>query len=375
MTDASGAALPPEQSPYTSAIDPAFSAAFNLVQAEEDKGKAGEGGEQTPPAGTGDATPTAPAEGAPAAGEPAAAPADGAQPKGLPSALDLIEQLNKSQQPADDGAGADGDGAAAEAKPGADGVPAVDAEGIDPVKAVEAFTAASGAIADRMEAQFKADAFKEIQNEIDEKFIEGLQLRPMQMVGMEVPSLRNGAPPEEKMKILDSQMAKDWQETVKGLIEDAVEDKVQTRQDQLRPMLSVIQDSVALGQNNPDLIPNTRGFDLELATRFVKLAKAYEVRTAKGVIGYGVNVQPLINELRSTLATERGANGEQQKQEARAVQQRQQAAAQPRTESGQFDAPQAGIPSKTGMSGEPAEDYSTFWSATGVLGGGSNLNI
>lgn len=240
---------------------------------------------------------------------------------------------------------------------------------------IPAFATAGAEITKRLEAQFQSQAFQELRGEINEAYLDGLRLRPLQMVGMEVPSIRPDAKDGEMMKILDSQMARDWQEAVTGLIEDEVKDKVAQRQDQLRPMLSVIHDSIQLGQNNPDLIPGTKGFDLELATRFVKLAKAYEVKSAQGVIGYQVNVQPLINELRAGLAQERGASGERQKQDARVVQQREKAAAQPRTEGGQFDNPQAGISSKSGMSGGPADDYSAFWSATGILPGGSNLNI
>lgn len=231
---------------------------------------------------------------------------------------------------------------------------------------------ASEAINERMQQSFKAQAFQEVQSEIDSEFIVNLKMRPMQLVGMEVPSVRPGAPASEKVRILDTQMARDWQETVTGLIEDEIEDKVRQKAEEVRPMTSVIQESVLLFQNNPDLIIGTKGFDRELAERFVRLAKAYEVKTAQGTLGYGVNVQPLINEIRADLAKERGADGA--RTEARTEQQRQQALSQPRTEGGQFDAPQAGISSKSGMSGEPADDYSTFWAASG-LAGNPNLNI
>lgn len=217
-----------------------------------------------------------------------------------------------------------------------------------------------------MTETFKAQAYKEVEQEIDEAFIPALRLRPMQLVGMEVPSVRPGAKPDEKIKILDTQMARDWQETVTGLIEDEIEDKVKTKTEQVRPMTSVIQNSALMFQNNPDLIIGTKGFDQELAERFVRFAKPFEVKTAQGVIGYHGEVQQLINEIRADLAKERGAIGA--RAEDRAEQQRKAAALQARTPAGQFEAPQAGISSKSGMSGEPADDYADFWRATGLAG-------
>ena len=368
MTDVSGT-TPPQDS-YESQIDPAFSAAFNFVQAQEVGEELVEGAGSSDALGVGETPPAPPVEGAAGATATDDPPAGGAAPKPLPSAADLIANLNSSQE--------DGAGDGSSEQPAGAGVSAVDqpsGDGLDPATVIPAFAEASAKITERMENQFKSQAFKELEDELDPQFIDTLRLRPMQMVGMEVPSLTPGASPDAKIKILDSQMARDWQEAVSGLIEDEVQAKVRTRQDELRPMTSVIQESILLGQNNPDLIPGTKGFDKELAARFVKFAKAYEVKTAKGVIGYGVNVQPLINELRAGLAKERGVTGERSSQEARLEQQRQQAAAQARNGQGQFEAPQAGITSKAGMSGAPPEDYSQFWKSSGIMPGGMNLNI
>lgn len=354
MSDEAGA--PTSQDKYLSQVDPAFSAAFNLVYAEENTPEAGEGENTTTAAGAGDASPAAAGEGAAAEGAAAPAPAGGAESK-LPTAADLIAAtLPDRGDPEPDGA----------VEPVGAGVPVAD-DGLDPAEVTPLFGAAFESIGTRMEATFKAQAFQELESEIDEQFLTALRQPAMRLVGQEVPSVRLGAPADEMTKILDTQMARDWQQTVASIIEDEVNDKVQQKVDAVRPMTSVIQESALLFQNNPDLIIGTKGFDPELAERFTRLASAYEVKTAKGVIGYGVNVQPLINELRAGLSKERGASGA--RAEDRAVAQRAAAAAQPRTEGGQFDSPQAGISSKSGMSGEPGDDYSAFWSATGLAPG------
>ncbi|WZB39206.1 hypothetical protein SEA_JORDANFARM_52 [Microbacterium phage JordanFarm] len=372
MSDASATTPPPAQEPYVSGIDPAFSAAWGLVYSEEEQEETPQGAETPEPGGDGSPAPAAPTEGAPAAAGDAAAPAGGAESKGIPSALELIQKLHGGDKPAEDGDGQSGTG---EAQPEGAGVPDTASEGIDPATVIPAFATASAAITERLEKTFKAQAFQELQSEIDPKFVEALQLRPMQMVGMEVPSVRRGAGKDEMMKILDSNMAREWQETVNGLIEDEIDDKVKTKTEEARGMTSVIQSSILLGQNNPDLIPGTKGFNPELAARFVKFAKAYEVRTANGVIGYQVDVQPLVNELREAIAAERGAGDANKKNEERAAQQRAQAAAQPRTTEGKFDAPQAGIKSTAGMAGEPEESFGDFWRAAGILPPGMNLSI
>ena len=346
-----GPATPQEQ--YYSQVDPAFSAAFNLVHAKEEPTEAGTSEDAADAAGAGDETPATAGEGAAAEGAATQTPAGGAESK-LPSAADLIAAtLPDRGEPT------------GTVEPARAGVPVADVgDGLDPAEVTPLFGAAFDSINTRMESTFKAQAFQELESEIDEQFLTALRQPAMRLVGQEVPSVRLGAPADEMTKILDTQMARDWQQTVASIIEEEVNDKVQQKIDTVRPMTSVIQESALLFQNNPDLIIGTKGFDSELAERFTRLAQAYEVKTAKGVIGYGVNVQPLINELRSGLSKERGASGA--RAEDRVVAQRAAAAAQPRTESGKFDSPQAGISSKSGMSGDPGDDYSAFWSATGL---------
>lgn len=226
---------------------------------------------------------------------------------------------------------------------------------------------AQAAANERLDNAIKNQALQEYRASIDPDIVEALRYSATELVGTEVPSIRRGAQPGEKTRILDSSQARDYIEGAGKLIERGVEDLVNSKQQELKPLRSVIQESFLLFQNNPDIVEGSATFDPELAKRFVKLAASFEFQHQGKTIGYQGNVQPMLNELRTRLASERGASGERVNQQ-RAEQQRQVAAGQPRTPQGQFQTPQAGIPSTTGMSAAPGEDedYGAFWQATGA---------
>lgn len=172
------------------------------------------------------------------------------------------------------------------------------------------------------------------------------------------------------MLIRDGQQARDYIEGASKLIERGVEDLVGTKNRELQPLRSVIQESFLLFQNNPDIVEGSKTFDKELATRFASMAQSFAFIHNGQTIGYQGNVQPMLNELRTNLAKERGASGERVNAAQRAEQQRQVAAQQQRQPNGQFQGqqPQAGIPSTQGMSADKGEDddYGAFWQASGA---------
>jgi len=228
---------------------------------------------------------------------------------------------------------------------------------------------------ERMEGVLRQQAFSEVQQVVDPQFFDIMRLRPTQMVGMEVPSVRPGAAPEERIKLLDSAMARQYQEDIGGMIEDQITDVASRQADSLRPMMSVIQDAIQMLDNNPDLIPGTKGFDPELQKRVIEVGKSYEVRANGKMMGYQVKMQPIINVIRNELAKERGTVGAQKQQQqqaaARSAAAAARAAEQPRRQGGQFDSPQVGITSKTMPSGKEEADYTPFWEATGLNLGGA----
>lgn len=88
------------------------------------------------------------------------------------------------------------------------------------------------------------------------------------------------------------------------------------------------------------------------------LAQPYEHRVDGKLHGYSIPVQPLVTQLRATLAAERAAKAAPAAQTAPAAVQVVQAAPV-------VEAPQAGIPSKAGA-GADQEDYSVLFGTIGL---------
>lgn len=201
---------------------------------------------------------------------------------------------------------------------------------------------------------FRQSAAQELQQNVDPRYFEALKQHPRMLVGQEVPSLKG----EGMERLKDTQDAREWQEATAALLTSEINSIAQGKADNVRPMLSVIQDSVQMFQNNPDLLPGSVDYDEDLAAVFTEIAQAYELRINGKLYGYQVPVQPLINSIRDALAQERGAAG--------VTPPAAPAAPQPRNAAGQFDSPQAGIASKAGMTGGEGEDFSAFWGAVGM---------
>lgn len=219
----------------------------------------------------------------------------------------------------------------------------------------------------RQADELRQTALEEVQTEYS-KYFEAINQHPRALVGQEVPSMVG-----EGMEVLrDSADAKDWQDAAKQQLASEVQDRASRRADEVKPMMQTLHASVELFRQNHDLIPQTRQFDRELADRFAALSKPYELRVDGKLSGFSIPVQPLIDSVRAQLTTERAAKAAPPAPPAPAGQptpQQQRAAEQTRNGAGQFhntDAPQAGIPSKAGMSGEAAEDYSALWGTLGL---------
>jgi len=146
-----------------------------------------------------------------------------------------------------------------------------------------------------------------------------------------------------------SEDAKEWQEAVKSILVQEINERAQTGVEESKGFLEAVHASVDLFRNNPDLIPGTKGFDRNLADQFAAMATPYEIRVEGKLQGYSIPVQPLIDNLRGRLKA-------QPKPAAPAA---APSAAPP------VDPPQAGIPSKAGSSGEK-EDFSTLFGTIGL---------
>lgn len=215
--------------------------------------------------------------------------------------------------------------------------------------------------------ELRATALQEVQAEYP-KYFDAINAHPRALVGQEVPSMVG-----EGMETLrDSADARDWQEAAKQQLAGEIKDRAERKADEVKPMMQTLHASVALFRQNHDLIPNTRQFDRELADRFAALSKPYELRVEGKLSGFSIPVQPLVDSVRAQLVAERAAKATPPAPAAPAGQptpQQQRAAEQVRNNVGQFhnpDAPQAGIPSKAGMSGEAAEDFTALWGTLGL---------
>ena len=179
-------------------------------------------------------------------------------------------------------------------------------------------------------------------------YFDRLRVHPRTLVGQEVQSV--SGPGKERLR--DTEDAKQWQDAVKHLLAQEIEDRVATKLEELKPVYSTIHASIDLFRNNADLVPGTKQFDRELANEFAEMAKAYEQRVDGKLVGYTVPVQPIINQIRSKLATRRAAPPPATHSPGQP--------AQPRNDQGQW-APQGGITSKAGASAGTDND------AVGVL--------
>lgn len=199
----------------------------------------------------------------------------------------------------------------------------------------------------------ETEAFTALKTEYP-KYFEAISKHPRSLVGTEVPSTTH----DGMEKLRDSADAADWQAAAKQLLAEEAASRVETRRDEMREVFSTVHSSIALFQNNADLIPGTKQFDRELADEFAKAVGDYALRTDGKLIGYSVPVQPIVNAIRSSLVRTRATATPA----AAPSPQQQRAAEQPRTPAGQWDGPQAGLRSQAGSSAPEGGDE-----AQGVL--------
>lgn len=228
----------------------------------------------------------------------------------------------------------------------------------------------STAIEDRTAQAYQSTALEEVQEE-HQQYFEALQQHPRQLVGRQVPAIGR-----EGMETLrDSDDAKEWQDAVKQILVEEVRDRATRAMEENAGFLDTVHASIELFQNNTDLIPGTKEFDVELANRFAAMATPYELRVEEKLQGYSIPVQPLIEQLRTQLVAERARGGATlPPTPASSGATEAPAAGAPAPPGGTpaapaatppADPPQAGIQSKAGNSSE-TEDFSTLFGTIGL---------
>jgi hypothetical protein len=214
----------------------------------------------------------------------------------------------------------------------------------------------STALEERTTQSYQAAALEEVQTE-HAQYFEALKQHPRLLVGTQVPAIG-----KEGMETLrDTNDAREWQEAVKTILVQEINDRAGRQMEESSDFLTTVHASIELFTKNPDLIPNTKGFDRDLADRFATLAKPYELRVDGKLQGYSIPVQPIIDNLRTTLAARR-TTATKTAPPASSTSSAGGAPAQPAQT---VDPPQAGIASKAGNSGEK-EDFSTLFGTIGL---------
>lgn len=210
-------------------------------------------------------------------------------------------------------------------------------------------------------------------------YFDAIGKHPRLLVGQTVPAIGR----EGMETIRDANDAKDWQEAVKSILGEEVRSRAAAAMDANAGFLTTMHASVALFQENPDLIPGTKEFDTDLASRFTALAEPYELRVEGKLQGYSIPVQPIVAQLRAQLAAERaakaaspGAAGSESPQ-AGATASTPAAPASPAAAAAAptptaaaaapaVDPPQAGIPSKAGAGADDSGDFSVLFGTIGL---------
>jgi hypothetical protein len=204
-----------------------------------------------------------------------------------------------------------------------------------------------------VETGFRETAMADVRKEY-EKYFEAVEKHPRLLVGTEVPAIGK----EGTETLRDSEDAKEWQEAIKSILAQEVQARAAKSMEDNGDYLDTLHASIELFQNNADLVPGSKQFDVDLANRLVQIIQPYEVRVEGKLHGYTIPVQPIVNQLRTALTEERAKTPAATSPVAGDT-------AGAAKDAAPADPPQAGIRSKPGSSTEK-EDFSTLWGTLGL---------
>lgn len=202
------------------------------------------------------------------------------------------------------------------------------------------------ALDDKFTESFQQQAVEQAQEDYPH-YIERLNMHPLELVGKELPAIDGS---DENVVLRTAEEVAQWQEAVKVILQRELEASVEAKQQESAEVLDVIHASIELFRDNPDLVPGSKSYNKELASRFVKLAEPYALKLNGKLAGYSIPVQGLVNQVRAQVKA--GATAP--------------AATPPAKKAAPAHRPQAGVPSKAGKSGEGEEDFTPMWNALGI---------
>ena len=228
------------------------------------------------------------------------------------------------------------------------------------------WSAALDGLETRLTNELTQSAVTDVRTEFAQ-YIEAVEQAPRYLIGKQVPRA-DGTEGTETLR--DAQDARDWQDEIKKQLGREVTRRIEAARAESNGMMEVLNNSVQLFQSNPDIVPNSKQFDKELADEFTALIKPFEVRNGGKLVGWKVDVKPMLTTLRQQLNARRAAAPAAP---AAPTAQQQRAATQPRNERQQFapnqDTPQAGITSSAGQSPEDGEGLDALFGTLGIQPG------
>lgn len=199
---------------------------------------------------------------------------------------------------------------------------------------------------DNLYRTYQAQALQEAEENYGH-YIDSLKMHPMELIGKALPPLTADG---DDVVFSTAAEVREWQEAVQTVIRRELEQRISHLAEEDAEVINVVYSSIELFKNNHDLIPNSKGFNRQLADNVARLLKPYELRMDGKLTGYSIDPQGIIDQARGQLSQQPAAPAPAKKAPAKK--------AAPR--------PQAGVRSKAGASGGQEEDYTPMWNALGI---------
>lgn len=221
-------------------------------------------------------------------------------------------------------------------------------------RVVEQLGAASTEIAKRVQEDARTSELAAMREEF-ESYFQAAEIPARNLIGKTVPSLD---PDKDTEVIRDLSDAQDYQQATRETLVKELQSRVSNTIQENQEYLQVVGQSIDMIQANPDLLR-----DRQLADRVAQLIQPYEYRQDGKLLGWSVNVLPLVARVREQLKVERAAK------KAPPVSQpakTQKQAAPP------ADPPQAGLRSSATQTGE-SDSFDQLWSTLGFSSGQVNI--
>lgn len=180
-------------------------------------------------------------------------------------------------------------------------------------------------------------------------YIDRLEMHPMELLGVELPPIDGS---DKAVSFNTVQDVRDWQEAVQTVLRRDVQARVDALSEEDQDVRSVIQDSIQLFVNNPDLNPKSSGFNKALADEVARIARPYALKMDGKLTGYSIPIQGIVDQVRASQAnraTPAAASPALDKKPAKPA-----------------ERPQAGVQSRAGTSQEGSNEADIFWGLYGI---------